>query len=289
MTPSPTITSLDAPFNVAAESVAAYRRDGWVRLDGVLPLPDLAPYRDAISSHTIGFASGLKPLADRDTYGKAFIQYTNLWAAHEDVRPFSLAARFAKIAADLLGVPAVRIYHDQALFKEAGGGLTPWHQDQQYWPLDGARCVTMWMPLIDCPKEMGTMRFAAGSQQLGYLGPLDISDRSEKRLEELIAERGYPVTEAGDMRAGDATFHDGWCIHGAQGNASTTIRAVMTVIYMQADAVVTAPDHPSREKDLRTWLPGLQAGDVAASPLNPVVWPPAEPRPGRPLAGVTSR
>lgn len=289
MTRSSTITSLDTPFDVTAEAVAAYRRDGWVRLDGVLPLPDLAPYRDAISSHTIGFASCLKPLAERDTYGKAFIQYTNLWAAHEDVHSFSLAARFAKIAAELLGVPAVRIYHDQALFKEAGGGMTPWHQDQQYWPLDGARCVTMWMPLIDCPKEMGTMRFAAGSQQLGYLGPLDISDRSEKRLEELIAERGYLVTEAGDMRAGDATFHDGWCIHGAQGNASTTTRAVMTVIYMQADAVVTAPDHPSREKDLRTWLPGLQAGDVAASPLNPVVWPPAEPRPHRPLAGVTVR
>lgn len=275
MPPSPTLTPLDSPYSVADGAVATYRRDGWVRLDGVLPMPDLAPYRDAISGHTSGFASSLKPLAERDTYGKAFIQYTNLWTAHDDVRPFSLAPRFAKIAADLMGVPAVRIYHDQALFKEAGGGLTPWHQDQQYWPLDGARCVTMWMPLVDCPQTMGTMRFASGSQQLGYLGPLDISDRSEARLERLIAEHGHTVAEAGDMRAGDATFHDGWCIHGAQENASASIRAVMTVIYMEADAVVTEPDHPSREKDLRTWLPGLQPGDAAASPLNPVVWPPA--------------
>ena len=189
------------------------------------------------------------------------------------MRPFSLAPRFARIAADLMGVPAVRIYHDQALFKEAGGGHTPWHQDQQYWPLDGARCVTMWMPLIDCPQAMGTMRFASGSHQLGYLGPLDISDRSEERLKRLVAEHGHAIAEAGDMRAGDATFHDGWCIHGAQGNASSKVRAVMTVIYMEADAVVTEPDHPSRENDLKTWLPGLRAGDVAASPINPVVWP----------------
>jgi ectoine hydroxylase-related dioxygenase (phytanoyl-CoA dioxygenase family) len=133
----------------------------------------------------------------------------------------------------------------------------------------------MWMPLIDCPQEMGTMRFAAGSQQLGYLGPLDISDTSEERLTRLIAEHGHAIVSAGDMRAGDATFHDGWCIHGAQGNDSTAIRAVMTVIYMEADARVTMPDHPSREKDLRSWLPGLQPGDLAASPINPRVWPPA--------------
>jgi ectoine hydroxylase-related dioxygenase (phytanoyl-CoA dioxygenase family) len=120
---------------------------------------------------------------------------------------------------------------------------------------------------------MGTMRFASGSQQLGYLGPLDISDRSEERLKRLIAEHGHPIAEAGDMRAGDATFHDGWCIHGAQGNSSSEVRAVMTVIYMEADAVVSVPDHPSREKDLQTWLPGLRDGDVAASPINPVVWP----------------
>ena len=36
----------------------------------------------------------------------------------------------------LLQTPGVRMYHDQALYKEAGGGYTPWHVDQFYWPLD---------------------------------------------------------------------------------------------------------------------------------------------------------
>lgn len=267
------MNALAAPYRVDAAAIEAFRRDGWVRLERVLGPADLRPFRDAIIGHTVGFAAGLAPLAQRDTYGKAFIQYTNLWTRHADVRPFTLAPRFAKLAADLMGVSGVRIYHDQALFKEPGGGLTPWHQDQQYWPLDGVPCVTMWMPLVDCPRTMGTMRFASGSQRTGYLGPLDISDASEQHLNRLIADRGWTIGEAGDMAAGDATFHDGWCVHGAPGNASAEVRAVMTVIYMAADAVVSVPDHPSRQRDLETWLPGLAAGDVAASPINPVVWP----------------
>jgi hypothetical protein len=38
--------------------------------------------------------------------------------------------RLAGIAAQLMGVDSVRLYHDQALFKESGGGRTPWHCDQ---------------------------------------------------------------------------------------------------------------------------------------------------------------
>lgn len=273
MTANSTMPILDTPYDVPPDKIAAYRRDGWVRLDGVMPLPDLAPFRDAISRHTIGFASGLAPLEQRDTYGKAFIQYTNLWAAHDEVRPFSLAPRFAKIAAELMDVPAVRIYHDQALFKEAGGGLTPWHQDQQYWPLDGVRCTTLWMPLVNCDAAMGTMRFASGSQALGYLGPLNISDDSETRLANLVAERGFPIEEAGDMAAGDATFHNGWTLHGAPGNASLDrCREVMTVIYYEDGAVISVPDSPQREGDLRGCFPGQNPGERAGTEINPVLY-----------------
>ena len=61
-------------------------------------------------------------------------------------------------AAHLLGVDGVRLSHDQALFKEPGGGRTPWHQDQCYWPLDTDKTITMWMPLVDVPGEVGTRR-----------------------------------------------------------------------------------------------------------------------------------
>ena len=273
---TPTMTALpplDSDYALSPEQIAAYQKDGHLLLRGLASPAEIAPHRDLITRFTTEYAKTYKPLAERDTYGKAFIQFTNLWQRYPEVAAYSLSRRFAKVAADLMGVSGVRIYHDQALYKEAGGGHTPWHQDQQYWPLDGVKTVTLWMPLVDASAEMGTMRFASGSQNLGYLGPLSISDKSEAELERLVKERGFPVFSAGDMAAGDATFHNGWTIHGAPGNASSDrTREVMTVIYIDENAVITEPDSRERENDLRGWFPGLKPGDNAASVLNPIVY-----------------
>jgi ectoine hydroxylase-related dioxygenase (phytanoyl-CoA dioxygenase family) len=129
------------------------------------------------------------------------------------------------------------------------------------------------MPLVDADEKMGTMRFAAGSQALGYLGPLNISDDSEAQLADLVRQKGFPIEYAGAMRAGDATFHDGWTIHGAPGNESPTeTREVMTIIYVEDGVRITEPDSPQRQNDLRRWFPGLKPGDPAASAINPLVY-----------------
>ena len=44
-------------------------------------------------------------------------------------------------------VEGVRLYHDQALNKEPGGGYTPWHCDAYYWPVQSDKIVTAWVPL----------------------------------------------------------------------------------------------------------------------------------------------
>ena len=44
-------------------------------------------------------------------------------------------------------VEGVRLYHDQALNKEPGGGYTPWHCDAYYWPVLSDKIVTAWVPL----------------------------------------------------------------------------------------------------------------------------------------------
>ena len=273
MTPVDQYPDLSQAYDLSQIQIDTYQTNGHILLRGVASTAVVEAYRQLITRSTEELAKSYKPMHERDTYGKAFIQNMNLWTTDDGVRHYTLAKRFAKIAADLMGVDGVRLYHDQALYKEAGGGPTPWHQYQQYWPLDGVKCVTMWMPLVDAKADMGTMRFADGSQELGYLGALNISDDSDAQLEALIAQRGYNVAFAGDMSAGDATFHNGWTIHGACGNASTTTtREVMTVIYFEDGAVITPPDSESRESDLATWFPGLKPGDKAASDLNPVVW-----------------
>lgn len=259
-------------YPLSPTQIADYQRDGHILLRGLASPSEVASYRESILACVRRHTEQVRPLSERDTYGKAFLQVGNLWTKDESVRGFVLARRFAKVAAELMGVDGVRLYHDQALFKEAGGGYTPWHQDQQYWPLDGVKTVTLWMPLVDADEAMGTMRFASGSQRLGYLGPMPISDESEAEFARFVADRGFPVARSGAMTAGDATFHSGWTLHGAPGNSSDTAREVMTIIYFEDGARISEPDSPSREGDLRGCFPGLQPGDLAASAINPVVY-----------------
>lgn len=268
------LADLSSEYPLAQDRIDAFQRDGHVLLKGVASPDEVRGYRNVITELTDAFAKAhYGPLEDRDTYGKAFIQHMNLWTKDARVAKFTLARRFGKIAADLLGVEGVRLYHDQALYKEPHGGFTPLHQDQQYWPLDGVKCVTMWMPLVDLEAEMGTLNFASGSQQLGYLGEMGISDQSEGNWRKLIEERGYPLTKEVPMSAGDATFHNGWVLHGAPGNASDTrVREAMTVIFLEDGAKISKPDNPYRENDLKTWFPGLKPGDVAASKINPLIY-----------------
>jgi len=264
---------LSTDYPISQAQVDAFDRDGHILLRGVCSHEEIGIYRPLLNSATERYKADLPPLEERDTYGKAFLQIMNLWKRDEAVRKFTLAKRFGKIAADLLGVPAVRLYHDQALYKEPRGGHTPWHQDQYYWPLDtiGAQTVTMWMPLVDVTIEMGALTFASGSHRDGFMGHIEISDESESTFDSYVHSRGYTVTNA-EMQAGDATFHTGWTLHNAPGNSTDTMREVMTIIFFADGIKVSEPDNPNREDDLRTWLPGLKPGDLAASTLNPLVY-----------------
>lgn len=265
------LPSLDSRYAVNADQKAAYQANGHVLLRNIISEHEMDAYRPVILDAADRYNTEKRKMEDRDTYGKAFLQIMNLWEVDEAVRKFTLAKRLAQIAADLMGVKNVRLYHDQALFKEAGGGHTPWHQDQYYWPLNTDNTITMWMPLVDIDIDMGMLTFASGSQEMGYLGNLDISDTSEAVLSDLVKERGYPISRAETMQAGDATWHSGWTLHAAPGNGSELRREVMTIIFMDAEADIIEPRNSHQKADLARWLQNYPIGGKAASELNPLL------------------
>ena len=266
-----TLPKLDSTYAISAQQQADYQKNGHILLHNILSEEEMAVYREVIVDAADRFNTEKRKIEERDTYGKAFLQIMNLWEVDEAVRQYTLAKRFAKIAADLMGVERVRLYHDQALFKEPFGGHTPWHQDQYYWPIDTDNTITMWMPLVDITVEMGMLTFASGSKELGFLGNLAISDDSEELLGNLVKEKGYPISQPTSMKAGDATFHAGWTLHSAPGNNSATMREVMTVIFMADGASVTQPQNKHQEADLKRWLMSKPVGSLIDSPLNPLI------------------
>lgn len=265
------VPPLDSTHPVDPSLIEGFARDGHALVQGLASSSEIAAYRPIIEAAALDTAWDQRPIEERDTYGKAFLQSFNLWRVDDRIARFTTSARFARVAAALLGVERVRLYHDQALCKEPGGGRTPWHQDQYYWPMDTDRTITMWMPLVDVPAEIGSMTFVTGSHRMGDLRGKSISDASDAEFGSLIAERGLPCATYGAVNAGDATFHAGWTIHSAGANPTEMLRSVMTVIYVADGARVATELTEAQDFDRKVWLRGTEPGAAIASDLNPVL------------------
>lgn len=270
-TARPATHEFDAPYGLDPGAPDRFDRDGFVRLPGVLSRSAVEEIEPEITDKLIELNTMHLPLAERTTYDKAFLQVTNLWQHSDRVRRLVHSTRLARIAAELMGVDGVRLYHDQALYKEPGGGLTPWHADQYYWPLSSDRSCTIWIPLQDTPAEMGPLEFAAGSHRFEFGRDLPISDESEAALQHALGDQGFPTSSA-PYGVGDASYHLGWTFHHAQPNRSTIPRRVMTIIYIDADITVAEPTNDPQRSDLAGWMPGTAPGQVPDTLLNPVLY-----------------
>lgn len=264
-------TDLETRYELTTEQIERYAADGYVKLRDVLSPETIAHYEPEVTGKVIELNTEHLPIEERDTYHQAFLQVGNLWEHSERVRELVFSKRLARIAAELMGVRGVRLYHDQALYKEVGGGHTPWHRDQHYFPVSSDRVVTVWLPLQDTPVEMGPLTFAAGSHRTAEGRDMVISDDSDATLERAIEEHGFVVDESA-YRLGDASYHAGWTVHQAPPNSTHTPRRVMTVIYMDVDIRVTEPTNEWQVADWKEALNSVPPGQVADGPLNPVLW-----------------
>ena len=262
----------DDSYSLAPEQIQSYREYGFAMLRGLALGEEVEAYRPLIEDVVREKFERQEREGRTGGYGRFFTQVTNIWRLDNQLEGIVFAHRFAKVAADLMGVSSVRLYHDQALFKPAGGSATPWHQDQIYWPLDTLHTVTLWMPLVDAPRDMGTMSFAAGSHREGSLLNVAISTESQKQFEQLVRERCFPVIDF-ELQAGDATFHTGWTVHSSHPNTSDRTREVLTIIYYADGTRIMNPDNEYRRVDMEAFHPGQSPGDLAASPLNPLLFP----------------
>jgi len=262
--------TLNSQADISDTIVDAYERDGFVRLKGLLHPELLEYFGPHISAEVVKRNTQTAPLEERDTYHKAFLQITNLWRTSDVAKEFVFGKRLASAAAQLLCVERVRLYHDQALYKEPGGGITPWHCDQFYWPLDSDRTITAWVPLQATPVLMGPIVFAAGSHKVTFGRDLEIGDESEQFVGDLVRKDRFREDIA-PFDFGDVSFHSGWTFHHTGPNCTDRPRAVMTIIYMADGIRLTEPARKQHYADSEAFMPGVQPGEVVCSELNPIL------------------
>lgn len=267
----PLLDELNRPYAVSSDAIAFYRQNGYVKLRDVLSPAVLAHYGDIITELVFRLNTLTKPMEERTTYERAFLQIMNLWREDEQARKFVFSRRLAQIATDLMGVQGVRLYHDQALYKEPSGGITPWHADQFYWPLASPNTITVWIPLQEVPMNMGPLAFAEGSQGVEIGRDLKISDESEKILATELQQQNFPINDS-PFALGEVSFHAGWTFHRAGPNVSDRPRKVMTMIYMDKDITIAEPRNSNQVADWQTWLGSAPVGSHPQDDLNPVLF-----------------
>jgi ectoine hydroxylase-related dioxygenase (phytanoyl-CoA dioxygenase family) len=268
--PLPTMSDLQAELNTSYEldplAIMQFNRDGYVKLKRVLSPGALALLRQEMDA-TLRNDLGENPNLD-------FRSSEMMWLTNEIFRRFVLSPRIAEIAAALMGVDRVRLYHDNALAKEPGCGRTPWHYDAEHFPIDSKNVCTAWIPLQAIPQNMGPLAFAVGMETYRLVESVESSrfDMSyDRTVSNVFAERGVDVDD-GPFGLGEISFHHSQSFHTAGPNNTTESRMVLATTYF-GDGACVIPAPTMISGDWRKFMPDVDAGEPIRSRYNPVCFP----------------
>jgi hypothetical protein len=255
---------LAEPYPLDDEARQRFQTEGFVKLPGVVSPGALAAARAEVA----------RLAAAGDGPGRSgFLSMDLMWQGGSDVlEVFALSPRLGRLAADLLDVADVRLYHDNVLAKEPGCGRTPWHFDAHHFPIASRDIVTSWLPLQAIPAEMGPLAFAADAEAWRVAEDTDFSatDSSYDRgVSEAFRTARTPINDT-PYALGEMSFHHSWCFHCARANGTTQPRTVLASTYFADGARVV--DEPTMVSgDWRRFMPGAEPGALIDTPLNPIV------------------
>jgi hypothetical protein len=261
---------LIAPYNLTEDHCLAFQRDGFIKLPNVLS-------RGAVARLRYELLQLLNKAFDTSPNGSSnnrFLSLEMMWLENALIRSYVLSPRIAKIAADLLGVKSVRLYHDNALAKEPGCGRTPWHCDDHHFPLATNDVVTAWIPAQPTPIAMGPLAFAKPLSVFEQVKDIDFNkfDTSyDKQVAETFKSNNIAI-EDGPFAMGEVSFHHNKSFHTAAANRTTRTRVVLAnTFFVDGARVVEQPTMVSG--DWQKFIPDIGPGEIAASELNPICWP----------------
>ena len=107
------------------------------------------------------------------------------------------------------------------------------HQDYRY--MDGdPECFTAWIPLHDCPTNLGPLQVLEGSHRFGVQG----HDHSDVQIPEIPKERALGGEwVGGQINAGDVLIFHSLTVHAASPNVSNQLRISLDCRFQNCERV----------------------------------------------------
>ena len=158
---------------------------------------------------------------------------------------------------------------------------TGWHTDQPYWPISGP-VITTWIALDHVDDENGALEFIPGSHhwgkkyhpfitdQLGafvkYLKP---EDPQYDEMPDFEADRDKYEIKSWSLEPGDMLAFDGFIVHSAKGNQTSTRRRRGYAVRFATDGATYDPN-----QGVANWLEdeSLEPGAYFESAKFPVIY-----------------
>jgi phytanoyl-CoA hydroxylase len=247
--------------------VIDYRRDGFVLVEGFLDARELERWSSAVDEAVAERLAAVGESGD-DYYRRVFTQLQRLADTHAGVAGLILDDRLGEIAAELAGVPAIRIWHDQALIKPPYGNPTAWHLDDPFWSFSSHDAISIWIALDDATIVNGCLWYLPGTHRSARFEATEIGASFGELFDdypEWLQIEPLPMPCA----AGSAVFHNGLVAHAAGVNVTPRPRRAMTCAFMPAGSTFNGTQNVLPDN----YVARLEIGDVLDDDaINPLVW-----------------
>ena len=222
--------------------VEAYRRDGFIIVEDLVPPPDLSAMRQVIAELVAGAAAVDEHTAVYDLepgHTRADPKVRRIKAPHKVHDVFDALVRSApvmEVLRRLIG-PDLRLHNSKLNMKSAGyGSPVEWHQDWAFYPHTNDDLLAIGVMLDDMDTENGPLLVSPGTHRgpvwnhhgedgrfAGMIGPSEIA----REIEAAVPLIG---------RAGNMSFHHVRALHGSALNTSNRSRNLLLYEVAAADA-----------------------------------------------------
>jgi hypothetical protein len=230
------------------DEVAAYRREGFVILPGLLASTEVDEWRSLVAT-AVSRRSECPPggrlgvLDGGSRANELFLQHVNLWQTDPGIQQIILRSALGAIFAQLEGVPTVRLCFDSLLMKRPFALPSRFHLDLPHWSVRSNHAATIWVALDDVDATNGCMCYLSGTHRDPRTEPVD-APQGFRALFERYPDWAKLTPVFCPVSAGDAVAHHALTAHGSTANMGPHWRRSMTVAFVADGATFTGHRSP---------------------------------------------